>query len=106
MIPVNPTPKSERTVGDMQAELEARLAEPLCLANRIQIGLLRTEINERRAAAAVAVVMQVETHEVERGLWCHDCALPSIVRHAVVLTCDPSVRLTEVAICHDCGAHS
>lgn len=106
MIPVNPTPKSQRTVADMQAELTARLAEPMCLANRIQIGLLRTAIDERRCAAAVAVVMEVETHEVERGLWCHDCALPSIVRHAVVLTDNPTVRLSEVAICHDCGAHS
>lgn len=106
MIPVNPTPKARRTVADMQAELNARLAEPLSLANRIQIGQLRTEINERRCAAAVATVMRVETHEVERGLWCHDCSLPSIVRHAVVLVENPAVRLTEVAICHDCGAHS
>lgn len=106
MMPIDPTPKSQRTVDDMQAELDARLAEPMCLGNRIQIASLRAELHERRVAAAVTVVVRIETHEVERGLWCHDCALPSVVRHAVVLTEDPTVRLSEVAVCHDCGAHS
>jgi hypothetical protein len=107
MIPVDPTPKTERSTDDLRRELSERLASgDGCIGNRVQIALLRHELAARRERVAVVVTVAVEAHELDRGIWCGPCALPSVHRYAVVLAADPTVRLTNLMLCHDCGSWS
>ncbi len=50
------------------------------------------------------LIVKVEAHLVETGLWCDGCLLPSKVRFVIALRDNPLARLGEVASCTDCGA--
>ncbi len=50
-----------------------------------------------------SVIVRVEAHLVETGLWCDTCLLPSVVRFVVTLRHNPMRRLGEAMACTDCG---
>lgn len=110
---VDPTPLTERTTESLRQELAEREmafehGHPGArgLLNRSRIAMIRTELDRRRREAEPSeLVIPVDLTVVQRGLWCHACALPSVVRVAVTLVADPTVRLTQVNVCTDCGEH-
>lgn len=56
---------------------------------------------------ALVVKISPDYDHVETGVWCDDCALPSIVRIPLVERCHhgwPSRPIAWATICDECGA--
>ena len=48
--------------------------------------------------------IRFETSDVETGVWCTDCDLPSAVRSdALLLIPQGVITIASVTKCHDCG---
>lgn len=59
--------------------------------------------SSRAVVRVKVVVVRVEVIDVEAGLWCRTCALPSGLRFWAIT--NPAMTMHAVLRCRDCGGH-